>query len=417
MAGKLWFVDDEPSRRYPLYTRGNIGEVFPEVVTPLTWTVYGRQGEQGWRGAWRKFGVYLDRDFGDDPMGILGCFGGYGYLNASYIRVFAVRTPGLKVEDLDNQFFGESDAPAYVPQKGDKSLAASLRVVRTVLRTISAKSLPGLEEDKRKVAAWLGALPDLATAPDEQLLAILWGGEPMFRDLFDRHILGTFQLSAARGLLAQICEQKLHDASLTNRLVGGIGLVESAVPSFAMWDLSRLAPDSPEFEAGFAAFLDEFGCRGPNEWEGSSETWGTQPALALAAIGCMRASDDRRSPRGQQDRLARDREQATASAATNSGVQDGSVMGATRTSPGPRPRGSRGSSTTRARPRATPGQPAMPVNVEPALAVSVGASRRSHVSMGGNSPWKTNGGTSDARRSRRVLRSSRTAANEAGSLT
>ena len=24
-----WIVDDEPSPRYPIYTRGNIGEVFP----------------------------------------------------------------------------------------------------------------------------------------------------------------------------------------------------------------------------------------------------------------------------------------------------------------------------------------------------------------------------------------------------
>ena len=52
----------------------------------------------------------------------------------------------------------------------------------------------------------------------------------------------------------------------------------------------------------------------------------------------------------------------TASTGTNSGVHDGSVIGATSTSPGPMSRGSEGSSTMRARPRATPGQPAMPVN-------------------------------------------------------
>ena len=87
---KIWFVDDTPSTRFPLYTRGNIGEVFPVVVSPLTWTLYGGEAEMGWRDAWKKFGVYLDRDLGTEPMGIIGCFGGYGYLNASYIRVFAV---------------------------------------------------------------------------------------------------------------------------------------------------------------------------------------------------------------------------------------------------------------------------------------------------------------------------------------
>src|SRR5439155_9370272 len=109
---------------------------------------------------------------------------------------------------------------------------------------------------------------------------------------------------------AQICEQKLGDPALTNVLLGGIGEVESAAPSFAMWELSRLDAGTPELDAAFARFLDEFGSRGPNEWEGSSETWGTQPELALAAIDCMRAADDGRSPRVHQDQLAREREAA-----------------------------------------------------------------------------------------------------------
>src|SRR5205823_9894126 len=57
MSDRIWFVDDTPSRRFPLYTRGNIGEVFPVVVSPLTWTLYGGQAELGWRDAWKK----LDR--------------------------------------------------------------------------------------------------------------------------------------------------------------------------------------------------------------------------------------------------------------------------------------------------------------------------------------------------------------------
>jgi rifampicin phosphotransferase len=316
---KIWFVDDTPSRRFPLYTRGNIGEVFPVVVSPLTWTLYGGQAELGWRDAWRKFGVLLDRDFGEDPMGILGCFGGYGYLNASYIRVFAVRTPGLTVEDMDHQFFGESEAPPYAARPGDKSLVASLRVVRTVLSTLGAKSLPGLEEDKRRIAAWLRSLPDPADASDDQLFAVLRTFKAEFRQLFARHILVTFKASVARGLLAQICEQKLGDPALTNRLLGGIGGVESATPSFALWDLSRLDADGAAFEAGFARFLEEFGSRGPNEWEGSSETWGTQPELALAAIDCMRAADDSHSPQAHHDELVREREAALAPARSRLG--------------------------------------------------------------------------------------------------
>jgi pyruvate,water dikinase len=312
MEDKIWVVDDVPSRRFPIYTRGNIGEVFPVVVTPLTWTLYGGQAELGWRDAFREFGVYLDDDFGTEPMGILGCFGGYGYLNASYTRVFAIRTPGLTVDDIDRMFFGESDAPPYAPNPGDKSLQSSLRIARTLFKTLGTKSLPELEDDKTRVARFAAATPSLESASDEALLAQVFEFKGQFRRLFDRHILTSFKAMTARGLLTQICDQKLGDVSLPNKLLAGIGEVESAAPSFAMWELSRLPEGSSEFDTGFAHFLEEYGCRGPNEWEGSSETWGTKPELALAAIACMRHAADANSPRNQQDRLVGERDHAVA---------------------------------------------------------------------------------------------------------
>ncbi|MBV8980649.1 MAG: phosphoenolpyruvate-utilizing protein [Acidimicrobiia bacterium] len=319
MQDKIWVVDDVPSTRFPLYTRGNIGEVFPVVVSPLTWPLYGTQAELGWRDAFTTFGAHLDRDFAGESMGILGCYGGYGYLNASYIRVFAVRTPGLTVDDIDRLFFGESDAPAYRAQAGDKSLQASLRIARTLFQTLGTKALPELEEDKGRVSGFMAATPLLATATDDELLDRVFAFKAEFRHLFARHILTSFRGTAARGLLAQICEQKLGDVSLPNKLLAGIGEVESAAPSFAMWDLSRLPEGSPQFDDAFVQFLDEFGCRGPNEWEGSSETWGTKPELALAAIACMRGASDNNSPRAQQDRLVVEREQAVANARTRLG--------------------------------------------------------------------------------------------------
>ncbi len=29
-----WIVDSKPSKRYPIYTRANVGEVFPDPVAP-----------------------------------------------------------------------------------------------------------------------------------------------------------------------------------------------------------------------------------------------------------------------------------------------------------------------------------------------------------------------------------------------
>ena len=66
---KIWVVDDELSQKYPIYTRGNVGEVFPEAVAPLSWTLAGRAGaEHGWRDAFERFGAF-DRDVGLAALG------------------------------------------------------------------------------------------------------------------------------------------------------------------------------------------------------------------------------------------------------------------------------------------------------------------------------------------------------------
>jgi hypothetical protein len=36
-----WVIDRQPSRRFPVYTRGNSGEVFPNVMTPMTGSLIG----------------------------------------------------------------------------------------------------------------------------------------------------------------------------------------------------------------------------------------------------------------------------------------------------------------------------------------------------------------------------------------
>ena len=40
-------IDDEPSRTFPLYCRGNMGEVYPNVMTPLTGSLVYRAAQRG----------------------------------------------------------------------------------------------------------------------------------------------------------------------------------------------------------------------------------------------------------------------------------------------------------------------------------------------------------------------------------
>ena len=89
--------NDESSARFPVFTRGNVGEVWTEVVSPLLWSAYGRYSfELGCRSALYEMGVFTPEEF--KPAGqceTLCCFGGYVYINASVTRVSAVRIPGL----------------------------------------------------------------------------------------------------------------------------------------------------------------------------------------------------------------------------------------------------------------------------------------------------------------------------------
>ena len=86
----------------------------------------------------------------------------------------------------------------------------------------------------------------------------------------------------------------------------------------------------------------------------------------------------------------------TASAGTNNGVQEGSVSGAIRISPGPRSLGSEGSVMTFAVPSATPGHPPNPFSISPGLACALWltfiSDLRGQVSGSGICPSNINGG-------------------------
>ena len=306
---KIWETDNPPSVHWPLYTRGNVGEVFPEVVLPFSWGLMGQAAEDGWRKAFVRMGLTAEGDFADDePMVILGVFGGYCYINASYVRLLGVRAPGGKVENIDTSFFGESDAPSYTPSDGDKNVRASLRLARTVFRLLGTKRLPEMEHDKANVDRFVQKYPG-DDASNADLMAYCRSFAPFFEQLFFHHIDNTFSNTLVSGALSDLVV-KAGRPDLLVSLLAGIGDIESAAPSSAMWDLSRLDPDSDEFAVGFGRFIRDFGMRGPNEWDLGSDPWAFRPEMATAAIDAMRAVDESHAPKVQVARLVAEREAA-----------------------------------------------------------------------------------------------------------
>ena len=138
-----WTVGDHPADGTDaLWCRGNVGEVFPNVVTPLSASLYRGAMDRGQVAAAREWGMLTDTQVASlvpDGAWLTGVFGGYLYGNVTAARSAVARTPGLTVELVDTQMFGLSDAPPHRRQPGERDARAALRSGRKVLSARRAK--------------------------------------------------------------------------------------------------------------------------------------------------------------------------------------------------------------------------------------------------------------------------------------
>jgi rifampicin phosphotransferase len=314
MVADRWITDWTPSPKFPLYTRANAGEVLPDPASPLTWSLVWEPGVvEGWADAQVHCGTLERTEFSEVRPEMVGSFGGYLYINGSMARLFGVRGPGLTPEMIDYVYFGEHpDVTPYVAEPWHESPANTAKLGTWMGGVMTATDLPQLRDDQAVAAAARADRPDLGTLTDAQLVERARSFVPLVRQLFCRHLEMTAGTSIGPGVLGAIAEA-MGDPSIPLTLITGIGDVDSAAPSHAMWALSRLPADAPEFRRGFDALLAEFGSRGPNEWDIRSDTWETKPALALALIDVMRPAADGDSPAVRNQRNVEARETLTAS--------------------------------------------------------------------------------------------------------
>ena len=169
---QIWVADTEPNERFTLYTRGNVGEVFPHVMTALTGTLIGDAVRQGQVEVFVEMGVLRPSEVTGPSVGT-GVFGGYLYMSGSAMRLFGVRMPGMSPRDADEQVMGEvTDVPPYRRAKGDRNLIATLTLCRYVLKLMRRPDLTPLDRARTAAQAWLATMPELRTASD----ASCWRG-------------------------------------------------------------------------------------------------------------------------------------------------------------------------------------------------------------------------------------------------
>ncbi len=306
-------TDTELSARWPIYTRANVGEVFPDPIAPFTRSGFLWESELGWRDAYVRLGAFEHDEFPADEFCIIGVAGGYTYLNASVMRLFGERAPGLSWRAIDEQFFGaQPGVPDYVEAPGDVRPDLSAKLQETfgwVFTITDVDQLDRLTAHRDETIALRRARPDLDAMSDEEVWAHLHEMRPAHRTYFQEHIFTSSLVTVPVGTIQGVAEA-VGRPDLVMPLLAGVGKVDSAEPSYAMWELSRLDPSGDEFRDRFDGFLHDFGSRGPNEWEARSPTWETNPRLALTAIDQMRAAPDSADPVAHQAARAAEREAA-----------------------------------------------------------------------------------------------------------
>ncbi|MBK7724631.1 MAG: phosphoenolpyruvate-utilizing protein [Dehalococcoidia bacterium] len=280
------------------------------------------QTEGAWRDALVQMGAFTHDEFAPGEMETLGVFGGYCYLNASVTRILGERGPGLSAQMMDDLFFGaQPGIPPYEVAAGDQNeeRTAAIGAVFQWAMTTDRLDIPA--EAATLVDSIRAARPNLEAMTNQELWEYARKLYTTYlRRFFGEHIFITFISTVPVGALTQICAAvgRPEDAM---RLISGVGDVESAAPSMAMWRLGRMVASDPSltaafdegidglaarlkalgpagsaFNAQFEQFIKDYGSRGPNEWEIRSNTWETRPELALAAIDRMRLAPETASP-------------------------------------------------------------------------------------------------------------------------
>ncbi len=325
MTSTRWIADNDYDPKYPFWTRANVGEVLPDPPSPAGWDLVFEGGTiLGWRDCMtRRLGIGDDEVHPVRPE-VMGVFGGYAYLGITLLRVWAERTPGFTADALDAAYFaGHPNIPPYVAEPWHTNPATTEVMGGWLGWVMGTRDQSELEADRLAARAVRAARPDLTALSDVELIERALSLRPMIRDLFNQHINQSGAASIGPGVITAVCTA-LGDPTKAMRLLAGLGGVDSAAPSYAMWDLSRAvradgtlsamfdagtdgltarlrAEDSASarsFRAALAEFLAEFGSRGPNEWDIYAPTWELQPDLVLALVDRMRLAADDASPKG-----------------------------------------------------------------------------------------------------------------------
>ena len=320
------------------WSRGNAGEVFPGVLTPLTWSLTGTALDRAFAAPWGKLAA--GRRF-------IALFEGYIYFNFGLIMSMLSDQLGMRTSDFLIAVGGPEAAAETRAAGAHASTRPNywrifLNLPFLIRRAAEQRWLPirWRSEQKEALRRWEQLRQfDAETASDREIMrALTVSGE--FSSRFVSFLMRC-QGSAFGQVqfLLWLSEAWIGDRSLALRLLQGLPNVLTAQSSLELWRLAERAaadqhaaalvgetapenlldalaadPDAAWLADELTAFLTEHGHRTTAELELATPRWVEEPATLLQTFRGYVEHPEQSSPARLHERQVADRRAAQAEA-------------------------------------------------------------------------------------------------------
>lgn len=301
---------------FPLYTNGNISEILPGCITPLTWSRVAPTIDYAFTQQLYEMGVIKQKPDPLKQLQSLGLFYYRPYIRISYFTETAIATPGLSPDLYLEEFIGppETKTPGFTAKDLHPSrIYHFLKICRLGLSNL-------LNNAKR--VRWADTYINdlLAESSNHKIqqktnktLIDSVAFDETYGELSVIHIWVSTFAGIGFGIIRSLTEKWFNDTNgtLAASLITGIGVLPSAEPSFEIYDLAQTLLkknallslftddddknvyqallDNPTAEAqGFLCelerFLEKHGHRGIGENELMSKCWRDEPSQVIGMI-------------------------------------------------------------------------------------------------------------------------------------
>ena len=327
--------DSTIDERYNDYTTGNTDEVLPGITRPLPTDLIREWNYQWLVVGTRELQIEDLVPIPDKPgPTMLPIVGGQFCVNISIVNALTSSFETGGSADYLKQFF-EVDEEVTAEVAQDTSRAEAVQE-RLMARFVRARELVDADAERAKAHYTATLARDWTAVDDAGLVAAIHKTTDHIGDIFFTHYWcssgGGLQTTLLDGLLSEHVPD--HPAGWMTGLTSGLTDVESARPSKAIWDLSRLAIARPSlaeelagiavdgFEARlasppnddwaafareYASFIADLGFRGQRETDPSCTTWNESPQFVLSSLQADLVLTEEHSPYLREERSAADR--------------------------------------------------------------------------------------------------------------